>query len=158
MSNALEILKPNFKVKLSVPLIAAYLKQGKKQTDIATACNVSDQAVSDYIKRHNDKLLPLVEPTDTYLATKSLHVANMAMDNLSKLLDSPPNKKELIALNAISGTHTDKYLTLSGKPTEITENRELSVQLKADLEAKSQRIEELRTKLLNINNPDTSSE
>ena len=49
------------KVKLSVPLIASFITKQYRQVDIAKACNVSDQAISSYIKRHYDQLLPLID-------------------------------------------------------------------------------------------------
>jgi len=124
----LEILSPDIKVKLTVPLIASYLKNGYKQSKIAELCNVSFQAVSDYIKRHNEEFLPLVAPNDNYMATKAQIIASKAQDRLLNHLDES-TKKDLMALNAISGTHVDKYMLLSGKPTEIHANFDIAADL-----------------------------
>ena len=55
------------------------------------------------------------------MAVKAKHLSNKAMDRLIFLIDDA-DKKDMIALNAISGTHIEKYLLLSGKATEITVN------------------------------------
>ncbi len=105
------------KVKLSVPLIACYIAKGYTQADISRLCNVSSSAVSDYIKRHYDELAPLVDSSDNFAAIKAKYVADKAQE---KLLEHLPEatKKDLFALNAISGTHTDKYRLLSDKSTQ----------------------------------------
>ena len=110
-------IEANHKVKLTIPLIASYLKRGATRADIARVCNVSHQAVSDYVQRHHDALAPLVDSSGTYQATKAQHVADMAQDRLIEHLPAT-DKKDLIALNAISGTHIDKYRLLSDKSTQ----------------------------------------
>ena len=104
------------KVKLSVPLVASYLSRGIRQADIARICNVSPQAVNDYIKRHSDQLAPLIDGEDI-LIMKAKHIASKAQENIITILDDTPEKKDMIALNAISGTHIDKYRLLSDKST-----------------------------------------
>ena len=66
------------KVKLSVPLIASFITKRYRQSDIARACNVSDQAVSSYIKKHYAELLPLVDTSDGLSAMMSKHTATKA--------------------------------------------------------------------------------
>ena len=102
------------KVKLSIPLVASYLSKDYNQRDIARACNVSDAWVSEYISKHYKQLAPLLDTTDGLAAFKNKHLANKAQDRINIHLNET-TKKDLIALNAISGTHTDKYLALSGK-------------------------------------------
>ncbi len=104
-------IKPQ--VKLSVPLIATYLTRGLKRSEISRICNVSRQAVTDYCNRHYDQLAPLLDTTNTLRANKAKYIADIAQD---KILEHLPKttEKSLIALNAISGTHTDKAITLSG--------------------------------------------
>jgi hypothetical protein len=52
------------------------------------------------------------------MAMKSKHIANKAQDRLIKHLKDS-EKKDLFALNAISGTHVDKMKLLQGKPTQV---------------------------------------
>ncbi len=105
------------KVKLNVPLIASYLSRGVRQADIARVCNVSPQAINSYIKTHYDELAPLVDDGNI-LIMKSMHIASKAQENIITILDNAPEKKDLFALNAVSGTHIDKYRLLSNKSTE----------------------------------------
>ncbi len=107
------------KAPLSVPLIASYLSKHYKPADIARACNVSNEAVSRYIKRHYDELAPLVDSTDGILAMRSKHLANKAQGKIEDILEVDTfNKKDLVPLNIISGTHIDKYRLLSDKSTQ----------------------------------------
>ncbi len=104
------------KVKLSVPLVASYLSRGVRQADIARACNVSPQAINSYIKSHYNELAPLVDDGNI-LIMKAKHIASKAQENIIVVLDEVPEKKDLFALNAVSGTHTDKYRLLSDRST-----------------------------------------
>jgi hypothetical protein len=113
----LENIEPNHKVKLTIPLIASYLARGVKRTKIAEICNVSFQAVYDYCDRHYEELAPLIDTSDGIMAMKSKHIAEKAQERLLvHLKDS--EKKDLFALNAISGTHIDKMRLLSDKSTQ----------------------------------------
>ncbi len=112
----IENLEPKHKVKLSVPLIASYLKRGISRTKIAEICNVSHQAVYNYCDRHYDELAPLIDTTDSLFALQSKHIARKAQERLLLHLKDT-EKKDLFALNAISGTHVDKYRLLSDKST-----------------------------------------
>ncbi len=113
----LENLETKHKVKLSVPLIASYIDKGYTQADIARICNVSYQAVSNYIKRHYDDLAPLIG-SNNIMIMKAKHIASKAQDNIAIILDDKPEKKDLFALNAVSGTHIDKMRLLSDKSTQ----------------------------------------
>ena len=105
------------KVKLNPPLIASFLLQGQKHSDIAKACNVSQSAVKQYTDKHMEEILPLINDQDTYIALQSKHIANQAQGRLLIHLKET-EKKDLFALNAISGTHIDKYRLLSDKSTQ----------------------------------------
>ncbi len=133
------------KVKLSVPLIASFITKQYRQVDIAKACNVSDQAVSSYIKKHYAELLPLVDTSDGLSAMMSKHIATKAKERIDNILTVDTfNKKDLVALNITAGTQIDKYRLLSDKSTsnvsidtidadinELTEReKELEAQLK----------------------------
>ena len=113
----LKCLNTTVKVPLKIPLIASYLSKGYKAYQIAEVCNVSDSAVSQYIAKYYDKLLPLVDNEDVYNAMQAKYIANLAQE---RLIEHLPNseKKDLFALNAISGTHIDKYRLLSDKSTQ----------------------------------------
>ena len=116
----LEGIETNFRLKLTVPLIATYLRRGTTQTEIARICGVSPQAVNDYIKRHSEELSPLIDKDDSYLTTLHKSIALKAGGNLLNILDLPADKKDMIALNIVSGTHTDKYKASVGKATNVT--------------------------------------
>jgi predicted transcriptional regulator len=116
MIHNIEDLEPKHKVKLSVPLIASYIDKGCTQADIARRCNVSYQAVSNYIKRHYDDLAPLLG-SNNIMIMKAKHIASKAQDNIAIILDDKPEKKDLFALNAVSGTHIDKMRLLSDQST-----------------------------------------
>ncbi len=107
------------KVKLSVPLIASFIAKQYRQSDIAKACNVSDQAVSSYIKAHYEELLPLVDTSDGLSAMMSKHIAAKAKEKIDNILTVDTfNKKDLVPLNIVAGTQDDKYRLLSGKSTQ----------------------------------------
>ena len=152
MDTTLDDLAKNHKVKLSIPLLATYLKRGVRQGDIAKICNVSHQAVSDYIKRHYDKLAPLTDSTGAYQAAKAQHIADFAQDRLLKHLPET-EKKDLFALNAISGTHIDKYRLLSDKSTQNVSmdvnNASMNDTLRAIKDAES-RIKKLTGEVIDV--------
>jgi predicted DNA-binding protein YlxM (UPF0122 family) len=129
------------KVKLTVPLIATYLTRGYPQTQIAKICNVSKQAVNDYIDRHYDELGPLVG-NDTYLAVKCRHTADKALNIIHEVLDDC-TKKDLIALNAVAGTQIDKYRLLSGQSTQNIDYHDSS----SKMSALDQEIDKLKQEL-----------
>ena len=134
-------------VKLSVPLIASFLTKQYRQVDIAKACNVSEQAVSKYIKKHFDELAPLIDTTDGILAMQSKHLANKAQEKIEGILEVDSfNKKDLVPLNIISGTHIDKYRLLSDKSTQ---NVSMDV-IGTRREDRHKRIDELRQARLEL--------
>ena len=145
MTQGLENLETKHKVKLTVPLVASYLARGVKRTKIAELCNVSFQAVYDYCDRHYEELAPLIDTSDSIVAIKSKHIAVKAQGQILKHLNKS-EKKDLFALNAISGTHIDKYRLLSDKSTsnfsidEIHTRREDIRKRKAELQ---ERLKEL---------------
>lgn len=118
VTNANEITD-KVKVRLTVPLVASYLSRGIRQSDIARACNLHTSTVSKYIKTNYDKLGVLIDNTDGLMAMASKHVANMALGRLDNILEHTENfdKKDLVALNIVSGTQIDKYRLLSDKST-----------------------------------------
>ncbi len=117
------------KVKLNVPLVASYLSRGVRQADIARVCNVSPQAINSYIKTHYDELAPLVD-NGNILIMKAKHIASKAQENIITILDEAPEKKDLFALNAVSGTHIDKYRLLSQKSTSNISIDQVNTNLK----------------------------
>jgi len=112
-----ETTKP--KTRLNVPLINFYLSKGKTQAEIARLCNISAQAVSYYIDYHRDEIDFLRDNLrDNLLRDGAALIAHKAGKNLETILDNMVGKeKDLIALNAVSGTHIDKYRLLSGQST-----------------------------------------
>ncbi len=151
MIQNIEDLNPKRKVKLSVPLIASYLKRGIGRTKIAEICNVSYQAVYDYCDRHYDELAPLIDTNDSLFALQSKHIARKAQERLLLHLNDT-EKKDLFALNAISGTHTDKYRLLSDKSTQNVSmevnNANIADQIEAN-EAARKRLSDLTGEVAN---------
>lgn len=146
MIQGLEQLDTKHKVKLTIPLVASYLARGVKRTQIAKICNISNAAVYDYCDRHYEELAPLIDTSDGIMAMKSKHIAEKAQERLLiHLKDS--EKKDLFALNAISGTHIDKMRLLSDKSTHnismdaLHANREELATRRSELQAQ---IDELR--------------
>lgn len=117
----LDNLRVNYKVPLSVQFIAAHLNAGKIPADIARIAGVSDQAVSDYIKRHFDKFEVMCDKNDTLLkmqvklnAYKAGELLNVSLNALDL---STPEKaaKHLVPLNIVAGTQTQRLNELSGR-------------------------------------------
>ena len=139
MLQPLENIETKHKVKLTIPLVASYLARGVKRTRIAELCNISNAAVYDYCDRHYDELAPLIDTSDGIMAMKSKHIAEKAQGRLLlHLKDS--EKKDLFALNAISGTHIDKMRLLSDKSTQNVSIHAAQDDLK-DLEEQAKLIE-----------------
>ena len=109
------------KIKLTIPLVASYLTQGRTQSDIAKTCGLSKQWVSAYIVKNRNTLKPLTDRTDGIVAQACKMLAVKAQERLLLHIDQS-EKKDMFALNAISGTHIDKYQLLSGKATVITQH------------------------------------
>ena len=131
---AVEELDNPIKTKLSVPLLAAFLNAGHSQSKIATTCNISRQAVNDYITRHYNELEPLVDTTDGLMAMQSKHIAVKAMNQLTKVLDMQPKRSDLVSLSTVAGTMIDKTLILQGKATQIVKYEDMGKELE-ELEA-----------------------
>lgn len=112
----IDIIDRPFKVSLSVPLIATYLKRGVKQSEIADICGTSKQAVNQYIDRHSDELAPLIDKDDGFIATKAKYIHDKAMNKLIDCIDLA-TQKDMIALNMVSGTHFDKYRLSTNQST-----------------------------------------
>ncbi len=107
------------KIKLSVPLISVYLAKGYRQVDIAKDCNISEQAVSNFIKKHRDEIIPLIDTTDGIAAFRAKHIANKVEDKIEDILAVEEfNKKDISPLTIAYGVHTDKYRLLSDKSTQ----------------------------------------
>ena len=107
------------KIKLSVPLISVYIAKGYRQVDIAKDCNISEQAVSNFIKKHREEIIPLIDTTDGIAAFRAKHIANKAEDKIENILDVEEfNKKDIGPLTIAYGVHTDKYRLLSDKSTQ----------------------------------------
>lgn len=115
----IDIIDRPFKVNLSVPLLAAYLKRGVSQIEIANLTGTTRQAVNQYIDRHSDELAPLIDKDDGIIAAKAKYLHDKAMGKLIDLVDSASNK-DMMALNCVSGTHFDKYRLGTNQSTANT--------------------------------------
>ena len=145
MIQPLENIETKHKVKLTIPLVASYLARGVKRTKIAEICNISNAAVYDYCDRHYEELAPLIDTGDGIMAIKSKHIAEKAQERLLLHLKKS-EKKDLFALNAISGTHIDKYRLLSDKSTanvSIDQAMTTQKEINARMEVLNKEIKEL---------------
>ncbi len=97
LGNPVEQLN-NYKVTLTAPLVSRLLLDGNKPADIVRACNVSDQWISKFIKKHYDEILAIVDPTDRLLALKSEHIASKAIDKINNILAVDRFDKKLFHL------------------------------------------------------------
>ena len=108
---------PAPKTRLTVPIVSAYLNRGYNQADIARACNVSKQAVSQFIAVHHDKLIVL--GSDDLLAHKYRLLAHELLDSINPdIIDQASLKDRMVT----AGIATDKDRLLSGQATAITVN------------------------------------
>ena len=115
MEKALNVLK---KIPLSVSLIANALNAGKKQCQIATMCNVSEPAVSDYISRYSEEINMLIDKSDSVLSLQYKLNAVKAAKKLDNVLNSEMTKKDMIPLTAVVDRMTHNYRLLSGASTQ----------------------------------------
>jgi len=148
VTNKLEKLVEKQTVKLTIPLVASYLARGIKRTKIADLCNISAQAVYDYCARHYNELAPLIDSTDGVMAIQAKHIANKAQERLCLHLNET-EKKDLFALNAISGTHIDKYRLLSDKSTQNVSMQTIQAN-KEDRESRRRELQEARARVLEL--------
>ena len=77
---------------------------------------------------------------------KAKHIASKAQENIIVVLDEAPEKKDLFALNAVSGTHIDKYRLLSDKATANVSIDQADINIKeinARMEVLDKEIKEL---------------
>lgn len=143
VTDTVDKLDQSLTVSLSVQLLLSYLARGYRQSHIADICGVSRQAVSDYIQRHYDELSPLLN-SDSYLANRCRNLADKAVGKMSVLLDTEElTKRDLISLNAVSGTHIDKYRLLSGQSTQNIDYHDST----AKMSALDQEIDKLKQEL-----------
>lgn len=115
MAKALDEIDVARKVRLSIPLVATYLKRGTSQANIARICNISRQAVNDFIHTHADDLGPLIDKDDSVIANTFKHITNKTAGKITTILDEDMSKKDLVALNMIMGTTADKYRVFSNQ-------------------------------------------
>lgn len=108
------------KLKLSVTLLAKYLRKGVSQAKIAEICGVTKQSVNGYIDRHIEDLEPLMD-TDESMSLGMKRIALAAGKRIQAVLDTddPYTKKDLVPLSTVMGIATDKYRVLSEQSTGI---------------------------------------
>ncbi len=117
MEKAVAQVDTPVKTTLSVPLLSAYLSRGWSQVRIADALGVSRQAVDQYIDRHYDELRPILDG-DSYMAAYNKQIAIKAMRRVEQGIDECDPAKNLLPLNAISGTHQEKSRLWAGQSTD----------------------------------------
>lgn len=108
------------KIRLTVPLVAAYLSQGLIPADIARRTNQSSGWVSDFMSKHYDVLIPLVTDQSMVSAMEARYIANLARHRLTGILLNDEidwNKRDLIPLTATSDQHTKQDRLLTGEST-----------------------------------------
>ncbi len=102
--------------KLTVPLVASYLSRGARNVDISRATGRAPSTVGDFIRRHYNRLAPLLD--DEIMMMKSKDIASQAQHRLSDVLDDKSfDKKHLVSLNIVAGTHIDKFRLQNGQST-----------------------------------------
>lgn len=112
----LDSLNNTEKIPLTVPAMIYHYKKGRSDSTIARIHCITRSAVSDYKQRHFEELSVLMPDNDGLLAINAKHIAYLAQQQLLRLLPQA-TQKDLMPLNAISGTHIDKYRLLSDKST-----------------------------------------
>lgn len=100
--------------KLDVLTLAAMLKKNYAQTEIARLYGVSPQAVSDYLKRHNDEIDALVQPDD-YYALKWKQMQNNCLDSVSSKDLDHASLQQKVTCGAIAAEKSRLY---SGQSTQ----------------------------------------
>ncbi len=134
---------PKIRVKLTIPLVASYLSKGYRVTDIAKICNQSHQWVSEYISKHYDELMPLLDNEDVIAAMQAKYISQRARNELENVFDTCNDftKKDLIPLTAVSDRHTQQYRLLSDKSTSNV-SIDTVVRDRADLAKRKAELEE----------------
>jgi hypothetical protein len=102
---------------ITAPLLASYYSKNYSSLKISRALGYSRQWIDQCTAKYYDDIMPLIDNSDMYLALQSKHIAIKAQERLIGHLPDT-EKKDLFALNAISGTHIDKYRLLSDKSTQ----------------------------------------
>ena len=118
LGSGIDLLRPTYKVPLSIPFIAAHLNANKSQAEIAKVAGCSEQAVSQYIQRHFSILEVCCDKSDTILALQckmSASKANQLLYDVLNSVDYKPAPKDLVSLNIVAGTQTQRYAELTGK-------------------------------------------
>jgi predicted transcriptional regulator len=111
---ALENLPPIIPLqRLSVPALAVLLSKHYSQAHIARLYGVSDQAVSDYIKKHSDELQH-IKDYDNVITSKFKHLIGKAVDSLD---NRDFQRDRLGDINNLIGTFFDKIRLHEGKST-----------------------------------------
>lgn len=121
------------KIPLTVTLIALYLKKGYRKSQIAKLCGVSRAAVTKYVNKHREDLIPLLD-NDEHMALLAKTISIKAKRNLISVLDRKPSSKHLTAYNSISKDHDTVARLWSGQSTQ---NISIKVQDCSDLQDKS---------------------
>lgn len=104
------------RVKLSIPILSAYLVRDLPIREIARRLGYSHVWVLTYIKKNFEAFAPLIDKTDTITSMKFKQIADLCQD---KLIEHIPkaNEKDIQKLGIISGIATDKYRLSSDKST-----------------------------------------
>ena len=110
-------VNPAPKTRLTIPIVSAYLNRGYTQADISRACNVSKQAVSQFIQVHHDRLIQL--GSDDILSHKYRLLTHQLLDSVTpESIEAASLKDRMVT----AGIATDKDRLLSGQATAITVN------------------------------------
>ena len=132
----LDILTPEhvkswFRPKLTVEHIAALISKNYTQAQCASLLKVSRQAVNQFIERHRDVLIPLIDATDMAL---SLRCKAKAIEILNSVDEVDVKKASLLQKATALGIFVDKYRLLS---SQSTANVDLHLHAKLEEELKS---------------------
>ncbi|MBC8553965.1 MAG: hypothetical protein H8D23_30515 [Candidatus Brocadiales bacterium] len=148
----LQIAGHKIRPTITPALLATYYSLNYTSGKIGKAIGYSRQWIDQCTARFYDDLMPLIDNSDVYLALQSKHIAIKAQERLIEHLPET-EKKDLFALNAISGTHIDKYRLLSDKSTQNVSmdvnNASMNDTLRAIKDAES-RIKKLTGEVIDV--------
>ena len=97
MTDILDLPDIKYKISLSIPFVAKYLKAGRTQAEIARIANCSPQWVNEFIYKHYEVFEPLLDNSDTKLADELKLNAVLSAKHTREVLQSPdfqPTKKD----------------------------------------------------------------
>lgn len=105
--------------RLTIDLVNSLLLRNYNKADIGRLCNLHHTTVGRFIKRHYNKIAPVVDQDNTLLIAKSKRIVNQGFDHINTIMQhSEFNKKDMVQLSITTGTIFDKLRLLQGESTQ----------------------------------------